>query len=236
MNNGARWGKASSGQSAEPPAPEPVAIDKRFVKLVPDLSPELVSKFVWFYGEVLQVQKTIPILNTPNLKNIEVTQFADSILASRLVFKNLVAKAPLYDVGSGSGFPGLVFAALYPSINVVIIDSDKRKVDFCKHGANGLGLKNVTTQVGGLEDLVKLNVSNAVVRGGGPLTKVMLAWRKGIVKGGRLFHLKGDGWAVELSQVPSQLFSSWSPSLVGQYRLPETPLDMAVVQTEKIGD
>jgi 16S rRNA (guanine527-N7)-methyltransferase len=64
----------------------------------------------------------------------------------------------------------------------------------------------------------------------------MLAVRKPVAKGGRFFHIKSDAWATELSSVPSQLFSFWTPSLLGQYRIPETSVDMAVVLTEKIAE
>ena len=48
--------------------------------------------------------------------------------------------------------------------------------------------------------------------------------------------MKGDGFANELANVPSQIFSCWSPSLIGQYRLPETSTSLAVIMTEKIAD
>lgn len=47
------------------------------------------------------------------------------------------------DVGTGGGFPGLVLAILYPSIQFTLLDSTKKKCDHVKEVALSLGLKNV---------------------------------------------------------------------------------------------
>ncbi|MGR2738561.1 16S rRNA (guanine(527)-N(7))-methyltransferase RsmG [Billgrantia sp. Q4P2] len=55
-----------------------------------------------------------------------------------------VGKAPLLDVGSGPGLPGLVLAILEPQLEVTLLDSNGKKVRFQRQAVMELGLGNVT--------------------------------------------------------------------------------------------
>jgi len=79
-------------------------------------------------------------------------------------------------------------------------------------------------------------VKNVIARGFAPFSKALILCRKQFAKGGRFFHMKSDGWATELAAMPSQVFSHWTPSLLGNYRLPEVKIEMYVVLTEKTGE
>jgi 16S rRNA (guanine527-N7)-methyltransferase len=170
------------------------------------------------------------------VKNAEAVHFADSIAACRLISKAVVVGQPVFDLSGGTGFPGLAFAILFPKHKVVILDRDTKKFEFPKHVTSVLGLSNVSFEAKSLDDLAPGSVWNLVSRSNAPLMKAMLGARKVVAQGGRFFHVKSDSWATELSSVPSQLFSFWSPSLIGQYRVPDTSLDFSVVQTEKIAE
>jgi len=214
---------------------DPKAVEARFKKWFPDLSGEIITRLVAYQSELLAVNKTINLVPSGTSRNAEAVHFADSIYACRLIRPQLLKNnAPIYDFGSGNGLPGLIFGILFPDVRVILMDRDSRKLEFCKSMASKLKLENVTFQSGGIEDLPVQSVVNAVTRGVAPLQRALLVARKQVVKGGRLFHLKDDGWANELAQVPSQLFTFWSPSLLGQYKIPETSNEMAVVVTDKI--
>lgn len=213
---------------------DPKTVEARFKKWFPDLSAEIITRLVVYQSELLTVNKTINLVPSGTSRNMEALHFADSIYACRLIRPQLLKNAPIYDFGSGNGLPGLIFGILFPDIRVILVDRDSRKLEFCKSMASKLKLENITFQSGGIEDLPMQSVVNAVTRGAAPLQRALLIARKQVVKGGRLFHLKDDGWANELAQVPSQLFTFWSPSLLGQYKIPETSNEMAVVLTDKI--
>ncbi|WP_111415135.1 16S rRNA (guanine(527)-N(7))-methyltransferase RsmG [Billgrantia lactosivorans] len=55
-----------------------------------------------------------------------------------------VGAAPLLDVGSGPGLPGLVLAILEPALAVTLLDSNGKKVRFQRQAVMELGLANVT--------------------------------------------------------------------------------------------
>jgi len=50
----------------------------------------------------------------------------------------------LLDLGTGAGFPGLPLAIAAPSLEVILVDRNQRKIRFLEMVAAGLGLDNVT--------------------------------------------------------------------------------------------
>jgi 16S rRNA (guanine527-N7)-methyltransferase len=140
----------------------------------------------------------------------------------------------IYDFGSGPGFPGAVFALLYPQVEVVLVEGDVKKAEFLTHLSATLKLKNVTVIGKGIETLPEGSVQHAMARGFANISRTIMAARKSMVKGGSFYHLKGEEWGIEVGEIPTQLCSMWSPSLIGEYKLPVGAIKFAVVKTEKI--
>ncbi|WP_305768947.1 16S rRNA (guanine(527)-N(7))-methyltransferase RsmG [Candidatus Epulonipiscium viviparus] len=79
--------------------------------------------------------------------------FLDSLSVNMAVdllkYKNLV------DVGTGAGFPGLVLKIAYPHLNIVLVDSLKKRLTFLDAVIETLKLKHVVTVHGRAEDIAK---------------------------------------------------------------------------------
>lgn len=65
------------------------------------------------------------------------------------------------DVGSGAGFPGVVLAAARPAFRVTLLDSLRKRMDFCQRAARGAGIDNVAAVWGRAEDAGRLATSTA---------------------------------------------------------------------------
>lgn len=215
---------------------EKVDFFAKFNVWFPDLSAASIDRLFIYYFELLRFNKTINLISLSTVKNAESVHVADAVFASRLILPAMNGEGPLFDFGSGNGCPGLVFAALNPLRPVVLVDRDSRKLEFCKHAASAMGLKHLTVLESSVEELESQSVKFAVARGFAPFSRSLLLCRKQFIKDGRFFHMKSDGWANELAQMPSQVFSHWTPSLLGQYRLPEIMSEMFVVITDKISE
>jgi 16S rRNA (guanine527-N7)-methyltransferase len=59
----------------------------------------------------------------------------------------------LIDIGTGAGFPGIPLKILYPSMRLTLVDSVGKKIDFCKHIVQTLGMDKVEFVNGRAEEL-----------------------------------------------------------------------------------
>jgi 16S rRNA (guanine527-N7)-methyltransferase len=199
-----------------------------------DLLPEQKTRLKAYHDELCRFNKTLNLVSPKSLFNADAVHFADSILSYQIVEKKLNKNIELFDIGSGNGFPGLVFSALDPELKVVLLDVDQRKCEFLKHTISVLGLKNTTVENLNVEKVEAGRMQQAICRGFAPLPRALLGFRKLFNKGGNVFFLKSEEWSLELAQVPSQLCSLWSPSHIGGYEIPSLSHKMHVILASKI--
>jgi 16S rRNA (guanine527-N7)-methyltransferase len=211
-------------------------VEAKLRKWFPELKVQVIKSLVSYHQELVQLTKSVNVVAASSIPQLEAIFIADSILASRFIIPKLGSPAEIYEFGSGTGCPGLVFAALEPSLSVVIVERESRKAEFIIRAAAAMGLKNVRVIGSKAEDPAPGSVRFAVAREAGPLQNVLLGSRKLMPKGAQFFHIKGDSWATELAAIPSQLFSHWSPSVAGKYRVPDINSEMFVVLTEKTSE
>lgn len=81
-------------------------------------------------------------------KSIELSfanHFADSLFISDFA-KKFLREGQVYDLGTGAGFPGIVFGARYPEIKVRLYEKLLKKQTFLAAVLNDLKLKNIELQ------------------------------------------------------------------------------------------
>jgi 16S rRNA (guanine527-N7)-methyltransferase len=72
---------------------------------------------------------------------VRIKHFLDS-LSCLLVMRETTFKQVI-DVGTGAGFPGLPLKIVCPTMQLTLVDSVGKKIDFCNHVVNTLGLEGV---------------------------------------------------------------------------------------------
>ncbi|MCC2679719.1 MAG: glucose inhibited division protein [Pseudobdellovibrio sp.] len=200
----------------------------------PDIDEKTHEHLYKYFTELQKFNKVVNLISPKTVLHADAVHFADSILASRAVSKKVNKSIYLYDIGSGNGFPGLIYAILNPDQKMALIDSDERKCEFMKHIADTLGLSGVVVQNKKVELLPSNTIEQAICRGFAPLPKALLTLRKAVKKGGNVYHMKAEEWAMEVSQIPTQLCSIWQPALESEYKLPIGDIKMFVVKTTKL--
>ncbi|MFP5518371.1 MAG: RsmG family class I SAM-dependent methyltransferase [Bdellovibrionia bacterium] len=206
----------------------------RISEWFPDISDSQNKQLKVYFDSFLAANKTFALLPSKYSTGIDSNLFADSILSSRIIFKSVSALKEIYDFSGSPGFPGLVMAILYPEVKVNILAPEAKKFDFLRQTVLVLGLTNVNLIQKSIEGLPDSSVQVAVIRGVNTITRNLLNCRKSLTKGGVLFHIKGEEWGLEVSEIPTQLCSIWTPSLVSDYKLPVGALKFSVVKTDKI--
>ncbi|CAA0170946.1 16S rRNA (guanine(527)-N(7))-methyltransferase RsmG [Tenacibaculum maritimum] len=117
------------------------------------------------------------------------------------------AGTKVMDVGTGGGFPGIPLAILFPETDFHLVDSIGKKIKVVNEVAEGLGLKNVRTTHGRVEevkDTYDFIVSRAVAQ-----METFERWVKNKVhkkqqhdlKNG-ILYLKGGDLVEELQHFP----------------------------------
>jgi len=61
----------------------------------------------------------------------------------------------LLDIGTGAGFPGMVLKIVYPHLNVTLLDSNNKKINFLKELAMKLNIRGINFYNGRAEDFCK---------------------------------------------------------------------------------
>jgi 16S rRNA (guanine527-N7)-methyltransferase len=215
------------------PAPQ-----KEFWRLLDwfkDLTPEQNVLFKKFNDQLGKFNNALNLVSPKTLPMADVIHFADCISASRIIYQD-AKPSEIFDIGSGNGFPGVIFAILYPEIKVVIIDRDSRKIDFLKQVTAELCLKNVTCKCEGIDSFEQASLNCVMTRGFAPIPKAILALRRAFKRGGSLYMLKSEEWATEVANIPSQLCSFWLPSLVSDYRLPVGEVQYSIIKLLKTAE
>jgi 16S rRNA (guanine527-N7)-methyltransferase len=116
------------------------------------------------------------------------------------------------DLGSGAGFPGMVVAAIARSMEIVLVESRRKRIDFLAQVAATLGLSDRVTIAGSRLELIETRPFDVIsARAFAPLDQLLpLAVRFSTPKTVWLLP-KGRGAASELAAVRS----SWQ----GEFRI-----------------
>ena len=165
--------------------------------------------------------------------------FYDSIAP---ILQGLIENQPirLLDIGAGAGFPSLPMKILFPELNVTIIDSLNKRINFLHLLAEELGLSGVHFYHGRAEDFAQdkafraqfdLVTARAVARMQ-VLSELTIPYLK---VGGRLLALKASNAPEELEEAKNALnllFSKVEDNL--QYELPNgDPRYITLVEKKK---
>lgn len=138
------------------------------------------------------------------------------IMESRALAAAIPGPGRLLDVGSGGGLPGMVIAIERADLQVVLLDSNKKKTEFLAATAAALDLHVVVVR-GRAEDLQDGPLQGAfdvvTARAVAPLER-LLGWTMPfLAPGGLLYAVKGARWQAELEAAAPGL-RTWGGSVV----------------------
>ena len=145
----------------------------------------------------------------------------------------------IIDVGTGAGFPGVPLKIFKPNLEIILMDSLNKRVEFLKKVVAELDLKNVTCLHGRAEDFAReknfreqfdLATSRAVAR-----LNILSEYCLPFVKvGGTFAALKGKQFQEEISEAGNavKILGGGKINFV-EKKLPTLPDVRAVIYIEK---
>ena len=102
------------------------------------VQPRQTERFEIYARMLAEKNKVMNVTAVTDPDGIAVKHFADSI--SILTASDIPQGARVIDVGTGGGFPGVPLLIMRPDINLTLLDSTAKKIDFISEVVSSLGL------------------------------------------------------------------------------------------------
>lgn len=135
--------------------------------------------------------------------NVRVKHFLDSF-SPYLVLQDFHPRK-MIDIGTGAGFPGIPLKILMPHLEITLVDSVAKKVEFCQHAVDALALKDIQVVRGRVEQIARENEHReqydwAVARAVAHLSTLCEYLLPLVRVGGKMLAMKGDRGPQEAQQ------------------------------------
>jgi 16S rRNA (guanine527-N7)-methyltransferase len=188
------------------------AIEKQFNQLLMArgviLSPYQFKQFSDYYEQLIIWNEKMNLTGIIEREQVYIKHFYDSVSLSFYV--SLQSIQTLADIGSGAGFPSIPLKIIYPHLQITIVDSLNKRIQFLNHIIKYLHLENVTCIHGRAEDLARndkyrdrfdLVTARAVARLN-VLNELCLPF---VIKSGSFIAMKGSDPTDELNEAKYSL-------------------------------
>lgn len=147
-----------------------------------------------------------------------------------------LSNASLIDVGTGSGYPGMVLKILCPSLNLSLIDSTAKKINFIKAFADKHSIK-VNAIAGRSEDYCRSHREEfdyATARAVSALPVLIEIIAPLLKVGGQLLALKGLNYETEINSSKNAMDKlSMKVECIREFTLPECNEKRAIIHLRK---
>ena len=115
------------------------------------LSAAQLAAFERYLRELVEWNSRFNLTAIRDEDGIRTKHFLDS-LSCHLVLRDKPPRR-LVDIGTGAGFPGIPLKILYPAMQLTLVESVGKKVEFCRYVVETLNLERVDVVQARAEDL-----------------------------------------------------------------------------------
>lgn len=167
-------------------------MDKYLKTLNISLDNEKIQQFYDYMNFLIDTNKVMNLTRITEPSEIVLKHFIDSLTVLKYINNNEY----LIDIGTGAGFPGVPLKIANSSLNVVLMDSLNKRINFLNNVITNNKLANITAVHARAEDLGKETEYRekfdvAVSRAVAPLN-ILLEYMMPFIKvGGRCICMKG---------------------------------------------
>lgn len=141
--------------------------------------------------------RRVDLVSSPDPQRILKEHLADSLASIILLAEkrfNDLADFSVLDIGSGAGFPGLVYSIVYPETKVVLVEPREKRCVFLSEVKRRLGLSQLRVAQSRVEELSKQAATTkaglALIRALAPSADLLKLLRENLLReGGLVVHL-----------------------------------------------
>jgi len=198
------------------------------------LNEKQVEAFDLFLKELLKWNQKINLTAIQTEKGIVLKHFLDSLSA----FPYLSKTASLLDIGSGAGFPGIPLKIIFPALEITLIDSVRKKIDFQRHIIRILGLKSIEAihgRIQGNEILQRMTgrFDTVISRAFSDLQTLLGVAFPLLKKGGILLAMKGELDEEEIGLLLNREGTRYRLQETASFVLPKSSFKRSILLFEK---
>lgn len=213
-------------------------LNENFKQLNLDVTDQQIHWFYKYYQLLNEWNKVMNLTGITDMDGVIVKHFCDSLAMfdSDLIFENKT----LIDVGTGAGFPGLPMKMYEPSMEVTLLDSLNKRINFLQTVGNETELENIKYLHGRAEDYgrdesYREQYDYAVSRAVADLS-ILLEYCLPYVKvGGYFLALKGPKGFDELEKAENALIIlGGEVKNTFSYKLPGTDIIHNIIVIKKV--
>ena len=133
------------------------SFEKGLEQLSITLSGEQKQQFLTYYEYLVEKNKVMNLTAIIEYEEVITKHFLDSLAVVKTsCFKpEKLARKRLIDIGTGAGFPGIPLKIAFPELEILLLDSLNKRINFLNEVTEMLGLTKINTVHGRAEDYAK---------------------------------------------------------------------------------
>lgn len=128
-------------------------IEKKSSKIDINLDNEICNKLYNYMNLLLEWNEKINLTAITDEKEIILKHFIDSFTINKFINSGDI----MLDIGTGAGFPGLPIKIIRPEVDVFLMDSLNKRINFLNEVIESLQLKNIEAFHSRAEEMAKNN-------------------------------------------------------------------------------
>ena len=209
-----------------------------------ELTDKQISQFDKYYELLLDWNSKMNLTAITEFDEVCKLHFTDSVSAAKY-FDFTKDNLSLIDVGTGAGFPGIVLKIVFPNLNVTLLDSLQKRLNFLDTVIDELGLNDEgsiktihgraedhsDSKKGQLREKFDIAVSRAVARFS-TLCEYDLPYVK---EGGCFIAYKGDKGSEEIAEAKNAIFLlGGKVNLIEEFNLPNSDIKRTICIIDKV--
>lgn len=202
---------------------------------------QMLEQLQTYYEMMVEKNKVMNLTAVTEKDEVITKHFLDSLCFAKVYLpKRKEGFSPrIIDIGTGAGFPGIPLKIFFPEIQIVLLDSLQKRINFLQDVVSKLGLEGISCIHGRAEELSGKSeyreefdyaVSRAVARLAS-LSELCIPFVK---QGGQFLAYKSEGATEEIEEAGEALSTLGCKKVdILSYTIPESDLPRKLVVATK---